>query len=539
MDDRFAPLTEAERCSRPQWTPVVPVPQGIRLPDDLVKRCCPPGHFLRAAWRYRTPEGGLSSLVVRYNETCSDRKQFKPFTYCQNQVGRREWRCQAVPEPRPLFNLDQLAARPDAQVLISEGERSANKAARIFPKSVCITSPGGSQAASKADWSPLAGRRVMIWPDADEPGEKYRDDVAAVLHGQNCEVSTIDAVALASIDPNGGQREPEEGWDAAKAAEEWPDMVALRKAAHGLAKPFEADAAKPNGGAPGFPDDKAEISRLAKLSLLDYDRERIDAAGKLGCRVQTLDGEVAKARGYGDSPPGQGRTLEFPEPEPWPEPVDGAELLDEIEAVFSRFAVCETAARDALVLWCCATWFEPVAQVAPILNITSPEMRCGKSLVLSIAAKLSKRLLPSSNISAAALFRTIEKHSPTLIVDEADSFLGENEELRGLINSGHTRDTAFVIKTVGDDHEPKQFSTWGFKAIAGIGKRAATIEDRSNYHIHQTEAPRRKGRTAALRQSGAIRDAGTQACPLRERHHGGRRGREAALARSAKRPRTR
>jgi Protein of unknown function (DUF3631) len=240
-----------------------------------------------------------------------------------------------------------------------------------------------------------------------------------------------------------------------------------------------ADVAGPHGGAPGIPDDKAEISRLAKLSLLEYDRERIDAAGKLGCRVQTLDGEVAKARGSGDSPPGQGRTLEFPEPEPWPEPVDGAELLDEIEAAFSRFAACETAARDALVLWCCATWFEPVAQVAPILNITSPEMRCGKSLVLSIAAKLSKRPLPSSNISAAALFRTIEKHSPALIIDEADSFLGENEELRGLINSGHTRDTAFVIKTVGDDHEPKQFSTWGFKAIAGIGKRVATIDDRS------------------------------------------------------------
>jgi putative DNA primase/helicase len=77
------------------------------------------------------------------------------------------------------------------------------------------------------------------------------------------------------------------------------------------------------------------------------------------------------------------------------------------------------------------------------------------------------------------VFRTIEKHLPTLLIDEADTFLGENEELRGLINSGHTRETAFVVRTVGDDHEPKRFSTWGFKAIAGIGKRAATIEDRA------------------------------------------------------------
>src|SRR5262245_41005172 len=60
-----------------------------------------------------------------------------------------------------------------------------------------------------------------------------------------------------------------------------------------------------------------------------------------------------------------------------------------------------------------------------------------------------------------------------------NSFVGENEELRGVINSGHTRDTAFVVRTVGDDHEPKRFSTWGFKAITGIGTRAATIEDRA------------------------------------------------------------
>jgi putative DNA primase/helicase len=92
--------------------------------------------------------------------------------------------------------------------------------------------------------------------------------------------------------------------------------------------------------------------------------------------------------------------------------------------------------------------------------------------------KVANRPLAASSISAAAVFRTIEKYSPTLIVDEADACLGENEELRGVINSGHTRDTAFVVRTVGDDHQPKRFSTWGFKAIAGIGKRASTIEDR-------------------------------------------------------------
>jgi len=128
-----------------------------------------------------------------------------------------------------------------------------------------------------------------------------------------------------------------------------------------------------------------------------------------------------------------------------------------------------------MTLWCCTTWFEPAVQVAPILNIDSPEMRCGKSTALAIVGKLARRALLAANISPAAVFRTIEKFTPTLIIDEADAFLGHNEELRGLLNSGHTRDSAFVVRTVPveNDYEPRQFSTWGFKAIAGIGRRAA------------------------------------------------------------------
>lgn len=181
----------------------------------------------------------MSGFVVRYDKAGTDRKEFKPFTYCESAAGKREWRCRGMPEPRPLFNLDLLEANPDAPVLVSEGEKSAARAARIFPESVCLTSSGGSQAAAKTDWSPLAGRRAMIWPDADVRGSKYADAVAAILHGHGCEVSIIDAVALASMAPGGGQREPGTGWDAADAVAEWRDMAALRKAAHGLAKSYE------------------------------------------------------------------------------------------------------------------------------------------------------------------------------------------------------------------------------------------------------------------------------------------------------------
>jgi putative DNA primase/helicase len=81
--------------------------------------------------------------------------------------------------------------------------------------------------------------------------------------------------------------------------------------------------------------------------------------------------------------------------------------------------------------------------------------------------------------SPAAVFRAIEAWAPTLLIDEADSFVRNNEELRGILNSGHTRDSAFVIRTVGDDHEPRRFSTWAAKVVCLIGKLPDTLADRS------------------------------------------------------------
>jgi len=71
----------------------------------------------------------------------------------------------------------------------------------------------------------------------------------------------------------------------------------------------------------------------------------------------------------------------------------------------------------------------------PILNLQSPEKRCGKTLLLSLIAKLVKRPLPSSNIAGPSIFRVIEEYSATLLIDEADAFLNNNEEARGLVDS--------------------------------------------------------------------------------------------------------
>ena len=65
------------------------------------------------------------------------------------------------------------------------------------------------------------------------------------------------------------------------------------------------------------------------------------------------------------------------------------------------------------------------------------------------------------------------------MIDEADTFLKDNNELRGVLNSGHTKKSAYVVRLIGDDHETKKFSTWGPKAISMIGTLMDTLQDRS------------------------------------------------------------
>lgn len=223
-------------------------------------------------------------------------------------------------------------------------------------------------------------------------------------------------------------------------------------------------------------DDEAEYARLAKLKPAEYDRERSKAAEKLGIRTSTLDAEVKRCRE--DAAAEKAISL-CSDVEPFDDPVNVAELLADVRRTVLRFIVCEPSTATAAALWIGFTWCIEHVHVAPIALVTAPEKRCGKTQLLDLVGRLSRRPLFASNVSPAAVFRVIEASSPTLIVDEADSFFSDNEELRGVINSGHTRTTAFVIRCVGDELEPKRFSTWGAKAIAGIGKLADTIMDRS------------------------------------------------------------
>lgn len=218
---------------------------------------------------------------------------------------------------------------------------------------------------------------------------------------------------------------------------------------------------------------KDRIEYLANLSSYEYGLIRRQEAKALGLNVSFLDKSIREAKIDKDDDSG------FTDIEPWETAINLASLLDEISNTVLRFIVCEKEVADAAALWAAMTWVIDVIQVAPLAVITAPEKRCGKSQLLTLLKKLSCKPLSASNISPAALFRCIESWQPTLLLDETDTFLRENEELRGIVNSGHTRDTAYVIRTVGDDHTPKRFSTWAAKALAGIGHLSDTLMDRA------------------------------------------------------------
>lgn len=207
----FAPFAPDESSSAKQIDA-----DGLRViapvPDDAPREY--PRHRLgkpTAVWEYRDGGGRLKSVVARFDTATG--KEVLPLTYCEAVDGSKSWRWKSPPAPRPLFGLDRLSAAPDAPVVIVEGEKSAEAAALLLPDSVVTTSQGGSKAAGKTDWSALKGRDVVIWPDADNPGQKYARDVARLVQRARV-VSPPDGV--------------KEGWDAADAADEgWTTEQAL------------------------------------------------------------------------------------------------------------------------------------------------------------------------------------------------------------------------------------------------------------------------------------------------------------------------
>ncbi len=216
--DPFQPIKTAQKSTakaakaKPDWLAVMPVPADAPKPPDRHPKLGKPS----GRWTYRDAQGGTLGYACRFDTP--DGKQFRPlalFRPAQDGAGVNravQWRWESWPEPRPLYGLDRLASRPEANVILCEGEKAADAAARLLPAYVAIASPNGSKSAEKADWRPLAGRTVVIWPDNDQPGQDYAASAAKLLA----------RAGAASVTQLEAPSKVAEGWDAADAeADGW------------------------------------------------------------------------------------------------------------------------------------------------------------------------------------------------------------------------------------------------------------------------------------------------------------------------------
>jgi putative DNA primase/helicase len=182
--------------------------------------------------------------------------------------------------------------------------------------------------------------------------------------------------------------------------------------------------------------------------------------------------------GLGAKENSQGTAVSFPDIQPWPDPVAGDALLTAISDSIGKHVVMTEHSRNLAALWVVHSYLLDEFLITPRLAVRSPTKRCGKTTLLDVLTRLVYRPLPAANVSAAAVFRVVESHRPCLLIDEGDTFLRNNEELRGVLNSGHRRGGS-VLRTVGDDHAPHSFATYAACVIALIGHLPGTLADRS------------------------------------------------------------
>jgi Protein of unknown function (DUF3631) len=257
--------------------------------------------------------------------------------------------------------------------------------------------------------------------------------------------------------------------------------------------PVLLDGANLEHGRLGDAVDSAIFDLVSRLDAVELGRARKSIAVLLGIPLGSLDdklGELVKKRVEGGGEPGDdglpGKPLTFDEIEPWPDPINGAELLTSLSDTIGKYVIMDPHQRDATALWVVFTHAHDLRDFAPLLIAKSAIKRSGKSRLAEILERLAPRPLYIAGLTVTFIERAIDDHRPTLIIDEADRLRKGDQALAQRIdaqfNRSFRRQIAKVGKNVplpGGGYVPRLFSTWAPTFIAGIGKQADTAEDRA------------------------------------------------------------
>lgn len=142
---------------------------------------------------YRREDGSLFGYVLRHDMT--DGKETPMVMWVRLPDGKETWCRFPFPKPRPLYGLDKLG---DAKlVIVVEGEKCRDALRKATGRTV-LSWPGGTQGVKHTDWSPLAGRNVVNWPDADEPGLATAEEIGAILTVDGCTYRVLNVMGEAA-----------------------------------------------------------------------------------------------------------------------------------------------------------------------------------------------------------------------------------------------------------------------------------------------------------------------------------------------------
>ena len=210
---REKPSTRTKKRNRLLLPAPIPFPPGM-----ILKGFGPPD----TTWEYRDAKGGLCMVVGRW-ETKSG-KEMRPATCVEtNGQPRWTWALNGY-DQRTLYGAELFKDNPDSAVLVVEGEKTADAARTLFPDYVVVTYQGGNKAWKKADWTPLRGKDVVLWPDNDPPGREAFHDLAMYLNVEGFTKS----VTMAYV-PNGWPAK----WDLADEIPTTLDDVVFKDAPKG------------------------------------------------------------------------------------------------------------------------------------------------------------------------------------------------------------------------------------------------------------------------------------------------------------------
>ena len=398
-----------------------------------------------AEYVYKTADGELSRKVCRTAD-----KQFPQFKWTGSA-----WKGGVEGVPVLPYRLPELAAaNVETPVYIVEGEKDCDALARLG--FTATTNPMGA-GKWKSDLNKyFANRHVLIIPDNDDAGRKHAEQVA---HNLNPITASVRVAHLPLS---------EKGADVSDWLKDDPSGAQLvgQCQAAPLWQPT-ADKSK---------DVDAEIKRLAQLSPVQYERERKEAAERLNIRAPILDRLVKAERPDDDK--GQGRAVTIDDVPPWVEPVDGNHLATVLAGILQTYAVLPTAAAYVTTLWTLHTWLVKHFVMSPRLAITSPTKGCGKTTILRLLNKLTRRPKRAGSITPSALFRVVEQFQPTILMDENEKYMEHGGDLHALICEGHCVGGT-VLRVLGEKLELREFSVYGAVAFARNGRMPDDIEQRS------------------------------------------------------------